>query len=253
MRALHCTLPALALLAVVSPAYAAQLTVIGQSSSHVRWINGEQVDSFSPMALPEFNIVSTGASASIEDCEEVEGCSAAAAASSIINFQVDPEPGEQVGQRVTYCAVWTGSVQAQADQDASAGAVAGGEGSEVIFPVEIPVQFSSAPARLTVNATDEYIFGELLVTAPPAASDAQEVRRVIHVRIGDTIEMAATSLAAAATPESGDASASASSRLELELCHAPIPANDGRAMLALAALLGLGGLWAMRRRARVLG
>src|SRR5690606_14654903 len=161
------------------------------SVSQQRWINGEPVMQVFPMAEPEEIELTPSANVAIDDCDNaIDGCYAWSVSSWTAQYLIEPSPGEVDGQPVAFCAVWSGEVSAHADLDSSAGAIAGGDDSSLTDPPVVPVELFPEAASVVINGgEEEYFFGPLSVSAPPATADASEVRRVILARIGDTIDV----------------------------------------------------------------
>lgn len=249
------------------PLHAAKLTLIDRTVTQERWINGERVEDVATLATPESWQVSASASSSISNCDLQSGCTSAATARVEATFEIEPDPGESVGDTVTYCAAWSGGVQAAADPPGATAAASGG-GEPVAFAAALVntneytalASTDEPEAFVEVVGAAKYPLGQLAEQAPPDAADADEVRQEITAVIGDEIILDVSAASAVATPPEGNGSASASGRIEITLgpCDAaeprpkpeptPIPTMGGKAALLLAAVLGLFGLMGLRRR-----
>jgi len=171
-----------------------------------------------------------------------------------MQFQIDPDPGEQVGDSVVVDYYWDFNVAADAS-NGEFGAQAGFGGGPFNFACS-PLNVSfGGPARIVLDPlgtpTVEFSRGPSKLAAPPnPASISDSGHGVFGAFIGDTIlaEVGVGSGLEWTGQESGTANASASSSLQLTLRDGePVPALGWVGLGALALLLAAAAAFALKR------
>ena len=199
-----------------------------------KWVDGELVEDtttppggddtlIAPEAVPaEFSAFATvDADATCPPGDTA--CTANFASVAGAFASIEAEGDEQIGDPVTYCAVWEGFVEATADPDtAAAAASGGGERISTVVAPNTATADTEKPAYVAVNGT-EFPLKKITVDAPEDDSDTEMYHRQLDVKIGDELIAQVTVVAAATAPPDGSASASASGSIVVTQGECPRP------------------------------